>query len=79
MRQEWYRKEGNYTISLMGRSFSAKYSLKNKKKTNSSHLFDGFLSLRRLVGKATQEELSQLDGEVGEECKVSYNIRGDAL
>lgn len=40
----------------------------------SSHLFHDFLSLRRLVGKAAQEELSQLDGEVGEERKVSYNI-----
>lgn len=48
--------------------------------TNSrAHLFQDFFSLRWLVGKAAQEELSQLDGEVGEECKVSHNIRGDAL
>lgn len=41
-------------------------------------LQDGF-SLWRLVSETTQEELGQLDCEVGEEGKVSYNIRGNTL
>lgn len=44
-----------------------------------AYLFrDGF-SIWRLVGEAAQEELSQLDCEVGEESEVSYNIGGNAL
>lgn len=73
-----------------GRGFSDELSTKSGKPiewlhihfpwTNShAHLFQNFFSLLRLVGKAAQKELSQLDGEVGEESKVSYNIRGDAL
>lgn len=39
-----------------------------------AYLFrDGF-PLWRLVCKAAQEELSQLDGEVGKEGEVSYDI-----
>lgn len=44
-----------------------------------SYLFQDGFPLRRLVSKTTQEELSQLDCEVGEEGEVSYNIGGNAL
>lgn len=38
------------------------------------YLFQDGFPHRRLVGKAAQEELSQLDREVGKEGEVSYNI-----
>lgn len=44
-----------------------------------AYLFQDGFSLRWLVSKAAQEELGQLDGEIGEEGKVSDNIRHDAL
>lgn len=46
---------------------------------SSAYLFQDSLSFRRLVGKTAQEELGQLDCEVGEEGKVSYDVRGNAL
>lgn len=44
-----------------------------------AYLFQDSLPLRRLVSKTTQEELRQLDCEVGEEGEVSHNIRGNTL
>lgn len=46
---------------------------------SSAYLFQDGFSLRRLVSKTAQEELGQLDCEVGEEGEVSYNVRRDAL
>lgn len=46
---------------------------------SSAYLFQDGFSLWRLVSKTAQEELGQLDREIGEEGEVSYNIRGDAL
>lgn len=45
----------------------------------SPYLFQDGFPHRRLVGKAAQEELSQLDCEVGKEGKISYNIWGKTL
>lgn len=46
---------------------------------SSAYLFQDGFSLWRLVSKTAQKELGQLDCEVGEEGKISYNIRGNAL
>lgn len=43
------------------------------------HLFQDGFSHRWLVGKAAQEELSQLDCKVGKEGEVSYDIWGETL